>query len=310
MTTDLDLDGQGDSAAAAAVGAGPVWRALLVAIRPHHALKNLLVLVPLALSAGTAAPADVVRFVVAFLLFSLLTGGSYILNDVLDVEADRRDPRKRHRPIARGDVPVRTALGAALFLIAGPLAAGWLFEPAFASVLAGYLALTLAYSVRLKRIAFLDALVVAVLFALRIVAGTVLTDGPPIGALAAFGVLFFLGLALVKRVVEHSGAPGSRYAAIDRRLMVGCGVAAGVASAVPLALFVGALVASRPAPPLAPLLWLVPAVLAVWVAHVWRLASGGRIGGDPLVFALRDPASLALGALALGLVLASRLVEL
>lgn len=304
MATDLELGGQ-DAPAPAASGGGRVLRALVGAVRPVHALKNLLVLVPLALAIDTVGPWDVVRLASAVAVFSLLTAGTYIVNDILDLESDRRDPRKRGRPLARGDLPMRTAVVAASLLIGLSLAAGWLLEPAFAAVLAGYLALTVAYSAGLKRIPFLDVLVVGVLLALRIAAGAVLQRQSGLGALIGFGVLLFMGLALAKRVIEHDAVPGTRYATIDRRLMIVCGIAACMVSLLPFGLFIGGL-----AYPARPLLWLTPVVIAIWVAHLWRVAARGRIGGDPLTFALRDPASLGLGALVLGLVVASQLGRL
>ncbi|HEX2446986.1 MAG TPA: UbiA family prenyltransferase [Methyloceanibacter sp.] len=109
--------------------------ALLKSLRLHHWLKNLLVFVPLALILSHAGSALVTNFVAAFLLLGLLTSGTYLLNDIFDVEADRRHPRKRLRPIASGELPLSIAASASLVLIVSALAGAVYLNLDFAATL-------------------------------------------------------------------------------------------------------------------------------------------------------------------------------
>ena len=130
------------------------------------------------------------------------TSGTYLVNDLFDVEADRRHPRKRTRTIASGDLPIATAASVSGVLIVAALVAAALLRHAFAAALASYLVITLAYSFRLKRMAMVDVLVIAMLFTLRILAGMLLVSEKPSHWLLMFSIFFFLSLAFMKREVE------------------------------------------------------------------------------------------------------------
>ena len=157
-------------------------------MRLHQWLKNLLVLVPLGLMGPRAAFPYVVTYLSGFLLFGLLTSGTYILNDILDVESDRKHPRKATRPIASGDLPMPLAALSAFGLIVGALAGAFYLSFPFAVTLLAYLALTLSYSLYLKRIPLVDVLAIASLFTLRIVAGMLLVGEPPSEWLLMFSI--------------------------------------------------------------------------------------------------------------------------
>ena len=174
----------------------PVLPALLQSMRLHQWLKNLLVLVPLGLMGPRAAFPYIVTYLSGFLLFGLLTSGTYILNDILDIESDRKHPRKATRPIASGDLPMPLAALSAFGLIAGALAGAFYLSFPFAVTLLAYLALTLGYSFYLKRIPLVDVLAIASLFTLRIVAGMLLVGEPPSEWLLMFSIFFFFSLAL------------------------------------------------------------------------------------------------------------------
>lgn len=151
--------------------------ALLRAMRPHQWAKNGFVLAPLAfagpdlLARGELDQQVLFQVGMAFVAFCMVSSATYLLNDIHDVEADRKHPVKRFRPIAAGEVTERkawTAFGVllAVALGAGALAGGWVVP-----VLAAYFAMNLAYSKGLKRIAYVDAVVIALGFLLRILAG-------------------------------------------------------------------------------------------------------------------------------------------
>lgn len=172
-------------------------RLVLEGMRPRQWIKNLFVLAALAF-AGEALNAEAAgRAVAAFAAFCLVSGATYLLNDFLDAEADRHNPRTAGRPIARGDLAPRTALGAAaLAALAGlGIAAALNWETLLA--LAGFVALQLAYSSTLKHVQFVDVMAIAAGFVIRAAAGG-LAIGVPISSwlLLCTGLLaVFLGLA-------------------------------------------------------------------------------------------------------------------
>ena len=145
--------------------------ALIKTIRPHQWVKNVFVAAPLVFSRHLTEPAYVVRTAVAVLVFSLLSGAVYAFNDVHDVEADRAHPKKKHRPIAAGHLSERSALIAAALLatiaLAGALALSW----KLAVVAAIYGSQNIAYSLKLKHVAFVDVGLIALGFILRVMAG-------------------------------------------------------------------------------------------------------------------------------------------
>jgi 4-hydroxybenzoate polyprenyltransferase len=288
-------------------GARPWARAL----RLHQWAKNLLVLVPLLLAGPLATAADLGHALLAFLAIGLLASAGYLVNDLLDLEADRRHPTKRARPLAAGTLPLRAGLAAVpLLLLAAALLAA-LLPVAFAPVAGAYLVLTLAYSLRLKRVPLLDVLILAGLFTIRVLAGAEVIAAPLSYWLLTFAMFLFLSLALVKRYAElgQLAAAGGRelvdrgYGTADLPLLLAAGLASGVAATV---IFVVYLVAeqfpraiyARPG-----WLWLVFPILLLWLLRTWRLALHGRMDQDPVLFALTDRPSLVMGAAVLACLL-------
>ena len=161
-------------------------KAVLLAARPRQWTKNLLIYVPLLFTAGdawdfsdtAAALSLLVKATVAVVVFSLVSSGQYMVNDVLDVEEDRRHARKRHRPVASGALTPAVALMVGGLLAAGGTAGAFVLEPAFGWVTAIYLATAAAYSFALKRIALLDVFVISAGFVLRTVAGAAVLGVP------------------------------------------------------------------------------------------------------------------------------------
>jgi decaprenyl-phosphate phosphoribosyltransferase len=148
-----------------------VIRALFEAGRPRQWVKNLFVAAPLVFSKNLTDGREVALALAAALLFCLLSSAVYIWNDVIDVERDRAHPKKRHRPIASGRLPVNIARVAAATLAAGSLAVSLLLGWGFAYAAAGYLTINFAYSLYLKRVVYLDVLAISAGFILRVIAG-------------------------------------------------------------------------------------------------------------------------------------------
>jgi 4-hydroxybenzoate polyprenyltransferase len=147
--------------------------ALLAAVRPRQWTKNLLVFAGLIFSQSLHEPALVARSVAAFVLFCLLSGGIYLINDVLDAERDRLHPQKRHRPVASGRLPAPVALAVGIILLVAASLAAFALSLRLGVVAVAYAALLSAYSAGLKHVVIVDTLIIAAGFVLRALAGVV-----------------------------------------------------------------------------------------------------------------------------------------
>lgn len=179
---------------------------LLVSLRPEQWTKNVVVFGGLMFGAGEAAHraqllnlAVLGRTLLAFVVFCGLSGVVYLLNDIIDCEADRRHPLKARRPIACGDLSPAVALTAAALIAAGTLGVAFGLGVQFGIVSLTYLVLLTAYSKWLKHLVILDVMTLAIGFVLRAVAGAVVIDVPISHWLLVCTILFALFLALSKR---------------------------------------------------------------------------------------------------------------
>lgn len=278
--------------------------AWLHALRLHQWAKNLLVFVPLLTAHLMLDPEAISRALLAFLAFGLCASSVYLLNDLLDLPADRAHPRKRQRPFASGQLPVLHGLILAPILLAAAFAIATALPPRFLMALAGYYALTALYSFLLKRVVVLDVVVLASLYTARIVAGTFALAIELSFWLLAFSMFVFLSLALVKRYAELrqvrerglTAAAGRGYEVDDLPMLGALGASAGYASVLVLALYIHAseslVLYSQPK-----FLWGMCPLLLYWISRVWMLSHRGLMHDDPMLFALRDRVSLAvLGA--------------
>lgn len=282
--------------------ARPRLRAWIRALRPHQWAKNGLLFLPglaahIAPGLGTAATA-----LAGFLAFSLLASAVYLVNDLADVANDRVHAKKRHRPIASGDLSIPAALVTTVALVAGAALVASTLRPAFQLVLVGYFALTTAYSFDLKRRAILDVITLATLYTTRVIAGAALFDVPLSRWFLAFSVFFFFSLALVKRVVELMERPeddnrrvsGRGYHRVDLASLTSLGSSAVAASSLVYCLYItGDEVGSLYAYP--DLLWLGLPLLLYWQARIWMLTGRGSMHEDPVLFAVKDRVSHLVG---------------
>ncbi|KAA2242081.1 UbiA family prenyltransferase [Salinarimonas soli] len=305
MTPDLS------TAALARPRAGSPLRVWLKQLRVHQYAKNALIAVPLVtaqeftLAAGALAA-------LAFVAFSLCASAVYVINDLVDLEADRAHPTKRDRPLASGALPLAHGFVAVPVLL---LAASFLalaVSPAFLGLLAGYLAVNLVYSLHLKRQMLVDVVTLALLYAARVLAGAIAVDVEVSKWLLAFSLLIFTSLALVKRYVELATRldrslpePENRdYRTGDLPVIAALAAASGFNAVTIFALYVSSDgVAERYARP--DLLWLICPALIYWLARVLMLAHRRRLDDDPILFALKDPVSWGLGIGSLILVLSA-----
>ena len=174
---------------------------LLKALRPHQWLKNLLIFIPMLL-AHDFSGSSVLAAIAAFISFSLVASSVYVLNDLVDLSADRAHPRKRLRPFASGALPLSVGLWLAPGLLIAGTVIGAVAGPLFLLVLLFYYLCTLAYSLGLKRITVIDICMLAGLYTLRVIAGAAATMNAPSVWLLGFSIFFFLALAAVKRQAE------------------------------------------------------------------------------------------------------------
>lgn len=291
--------------------AGGAWRETWRTLRPHQWAKNLLVFVaPLAAHRADAMSAR--HALVAFAAFCLCASAAYVLNDLLDLDADRRHPRKRLRPFASGRLSLLAGLFATPILTLAAFALAATLSGEFVATLFAYGTTTLAYSLWLKRLPVVDVLVLATLYTLRIVGGGVAIPVDVSGWLLAFSMCLFLGLAMLKRDTEIARMPATPDAALSGRgyrvrhrgAIRALGVAAGIGAVGVLALYIDSTKSAALYAHQHRLWWLVP-LLAAWIARLWRLAARGRMHDDPIVFALTDVASLVALLLGAGIVFAA-----
>ncbi len=270
----------------------------LRAIRIHQWLKNLLIFAPLVLGHYWADNARVLAAVLAFLAFSLMASAFYIINDIVDIEADRAHPEKRKRPFAAGELRIGTGYVLFAILLAASLAVAVLIGHDFALILGAYAFTAVAYSNFLKKIELLDVAVLAGLYTLRIIAGAVAIDATISFWLAAFSIFIFFSLAMLKRFSELYGLQerdetrsiGRGYHTSDLNALSIMGVASGYCAVLIMALYINDPTVTRlyrePA-----MLWVICPAVLYWISSLWFSAQRGKMHEDPIVYALKDRTS-------------------
>jgi 4-hydroxybenzoate polyprenyltransferase/phosphoserine phosphatase len=273
-------------------------KSFLQAIRLHQWAKNVLIFVPLLLAHSLRVPL-LLSALLAFFCFSLCASATYIVNDLLDIEADRRHPKKRYRPFAAGDLSASTGVVIAALFLAGAFTGAAFLPPEYLIWLLVYFVSTLAYSLRLKRAVLVDVLVLSGLYTLRLLAGAAAVRVKISPWFAAFSIFLFLSLAIVKRfselqnIRERSGslANGRGYILSDIEQLRSFGTMSGLAAVVIFALYInGTEIRALYRNP--DRMWLIMPLLILWIFRVWLLASRGELDEDPVIFAVTDRMSL------------------
>jgi len=284
-------------------GSASFFRELLRCLRPHQWIKNFIIFVPLLTAHQLSDRQTLSQAVLAFTAFCICASAVYLLNDVLDLDADRHHSTKRNRSFARGALPLQVGLFGGPVLLLAALGVALLLSFSFAAVVLSYFILATTYSMRLKQIALLDVWCLAGLYTIRLVAGHVATGIAWSSWLLVFSMFIFLSLALMKRFQELQSLrqnndvaiKGRGYAAGDLRLVTVLGLVSGFIAVVVLALYVNSdQVVKLYAHPTA--LLLVCPLLLYWIARVWLLAHRGQMHDDPTAFAFKDWVSYAIGA--------------
>jgi len=280
-------------------------KALIVAMRPHQWMKNVLIFVPLVVAQMIDEPRALYQAVLAFMAFSACASSVYLLNDLLDLSSDRQHPSKRFRPFAAGDLPISLGVVATFVLLAVSFVIAYSLPPFFLGVLCIYYVFTMAYSLWLKRAMFLDALVLAGLYTMRLIAGAAAIEVVPSFWLLAFSIFIFLSLALIKRyselvVVDAEGREklvGRAYQTVDMETIVALGAASGYLAVLVMAFYINSEKVfeqyQRPE-----MLWLLCPMMLYWISRMWFLTRRGDMHDDPIVFTIKDRRTYSLGLIA------------
>lgn len=285
------------------------FRVLGKALRLHQWAKNALLFVPL-LAAHDLDPAKWLSVLLGFVAFGMCASATYIVNDLFDLTSDRLHPRKRNRPFASAALSIPFGAALVVTLLPLSLSLAWLVSPFFLGMLVLYVVATLAYSLRLKQVTFVDVLVLASLYTYRVLAGGVAGGVVVSNWLLAVSLFMFLSLALVKRCaeLEHMGNAGREslagrgYRSSDLPYLISMGISSGFVAMMVLALYIDSQSGGEMYPQ-AELLWLMLPVILYWIMRLWLKTSRMEIHDDPLQFAITDPASwvvaLIIGCIAL-----------
>jgi 4-hydroxybenzoate polyprenyltransferase len=270
-------------------------KSVLKMLRVHQWSKNTLIAVPMVLSHEYFNTTMILQCVLAFISFSAVASAIYIVNDFFDLALDRQHPTKRNRPFASGVLSIPFGLVSIGMLLVVGIGAGLMVSWPFMGVLGGYIVITTAYSLALKRMLLIDVLTLAGLYTVRVIAGAAATGVGVSFWLLAFSMFFFLSLALVKRYVElgsPSLIPGERiagrgYRCEDRDVVAQAGMASAFSSALVLALYMNS-EAVRELYPHPWVVWPLSPIVLYLTMRVWVLGRRGEMHDDPVVFIISD----------------------
>lgn len=268
----------------------------LRALRPHQWLKNLLLFLPLLLGNRSQDPILITQTTLGFISFGLCASGVYLLNDMIDLSADRQHHSKRWRPFAAGTLSLRIGLPLIPLLFAAAFLLAWLaLSGYFLFVLGTYFLCTLAYNFLLKPLVLVDVITLAVLYTLRIIAGAAAISVIPSFWLLAFSMFIFMSLAIAKRYAELSWlretgrrhSEGRGYLAQDLQILSIFGSSSAFLAVMVFALYINSddILQQYMTPEI---LWFICPLLLYLVSRIWLLANRGELDEDPVVFLLRD----------------------
>ncbi|HED36275.1 MAG TPA: UbiA family prenyltransferase [Gammaproteobacteria bacterium] len=287
-------------------------KSIIKAMRLHQWVKNVLIFVPLFAAQLWYQIDSIILTGLAFFLFGLTASSVYLLNDMLDLESDRRHPRKKYRPFASGKLSLSTGLFLVILIPLITIPASYFVSIEFFATIVIYLILTLAYSFILKSYVLIDAIMLAALYTIRVIAGAAVIKVMPSFWLLAFSMFIFISLALVKRCSElytlkemkREAAEGRDYEVSDIPVLQAMGLASGFTSVLVIALFINSPeVIVRYSHP--QILWLLCPALLYWISRIWLKTQRGEMHDDPIVFSIKDRGSRFTAVAMLLIVLAS-----
>lgn len=270
-------------------------KSIFKALRPHQWFKNVILFLPILASHRLFEPYVIIQVLLAFSAFSLCASGLYVMNDLLDLPADRKHPSKHKRPFAAGNLPLSWGVAMCPALLGLSGAISLFLPPRFLIVLLAYVVITTSYSFHFKRRVLVDVFFLASLYTIRLIAGHEATGIRYSHWLTGFSIFFFLNLALVKRgselvLLRDSGklrTEGRGYHVSDVPIICNFGMVAGGLSVLYLAMYINSPDVNRLYSNPDLLLALCP-LLFYWIGRLWLLVDRGQMHHDPVVFALKD----------------------
>ena len=279
----------------------PDAKSYIKACRPHQWLKNALLFLPL-LAAHNFSFTTIILASIGFCSFCFVSSSVYLINDMIDLQSDRRHKTKKFRPVAAGAVPISHAtLLAALSLSLGFFFANFV-NPSFTLGLTGYFAGTLGYSLIIKKLAVIDICALAALYTARVVSGSLATGIEISFWLIGLSIFLFLSLASIKRQAElveiannnQVKISGRAYEVNDLPMVSNLALTSGAISVLILALYINspAIFQLYKTPQI---MWGTCFILLYWISRVVFLTNRGKMHDDPLLFALKDPLSYLCG---------------
>ena len=292
-------------------------RAAIHAIRPRQWVKNILVFVPLLVGHEVDNLPKMLLSVQAFAVFCLVASSVYIVNDMFDLQADRRHERKKARPFASGTLPVVYApiIVAIALLLGISISVAWL-PSNFLAVIGVYLVLNVLYTFWLKSKLVVDVILLSVMYNLRVFSGGVACEIPVSHWLFAFGMFIFTSLAFAKRhsellnnehngAREHSIAKGRGYLIDDLKMISSLGPSSGLIAVLVFILYIQSADVIVLYTNGFFLLCIGP-LLLYWIARLWIVAGRGELHEDPISFAVKDWRSWVIAALVAIVMLVAR----
>lgn len=278
------------------------FKGVLASLRLHQWAKNLLVFAPIVLGGQLGDMRSLLATVVSFFALGLVASSTYLINDILDVADDRRHWSKRERPIAKGLLSASAAAVWAGVSLAAGLALAVTVSLSALSVLLLYVALTLSYSLGLKRLPLIDGLVLATQFTLRLALGVVAAQVPPSPWLFVFSMFLFTSLSLAKRYTElgrlgmaqGTQIAGRGYRTEDAPLVLAIGVAAGLGAVIIVILYIIEDAFRQSFYGSTASLWGFPPLVFLLVCRIWLVTVRGEMHDDPVKFMLADRVSQSL----------------
>lgn len=253
-----------------------------------------------ALNLQTISILDFLDICLGFLIFSLIASGTYLINDIIDIENDKNHPTKMKRPIASGKLSIQLALKISCLLIGLSLLASFYLLPiSFFIICLTYLTTTFLYSFFIKKAAVLDVLCLAALFTIRVYGGSYIISKEISPWFSTFVFLFFLSLALAKRAIElnkredligeNDVIPGRGYIKSDLSFIFTAGVSSSLFSILILLIYSFLDISSVLKSPIIALLMCLG--LLWWSLRLWLLVQRKQIHFDPVIFCIKDKAS-------------------